>query len=326
MINNTKNHHFVSQVEQRMNSINSDISKNNQRIYSFSITDREKYEVELDSENGVKIRENLSFDDLFTIEVIDSSLRANLEDAFGRYETNLSKLTDSLLSKIKAKDSNISNELLNIFALKFINTFRNPFCIEKTLNTIGLLSKHIPTDKKLNNHYSKIDTSNAISIRKYAQKFNVTEAQYREWLKCLFMLLIPKKVNDDRFIDQFIKDFFTERKNSINILISTYSERFSSVLLSDRSFTFFEDPKGHIVYEFNLTSNTFISYIFTDLTKFIKNKRILNSILKFNSEVKPDVRVNYRTDALDLLSAYNKRVVYQSFNTVYCKNQKIYGL
>lgn len=140
------------------------------------------------------------------------------------------------------------------------------------------------------------------------------------------MLLVPKKVNDDRFIDQFIKDFFTERTNSVNILISTYSEKFSSVLLSDRSFTFFEDPKGHIVYEFNLTSNAFISYIFTDLTKFIKNKEILNSILKLNSESKPDVRVNYRTDALDLLSTYNKRVVYQSFNTVYCKSQQIYGL
>lgn len=138
-----------------MNSINSDISKNNQRIYSFSITDRENYDVELDSENGVKIRENLSFDDLFTIDIIDSCLRANLEDTFGRYENNLSKLTDSLLSKIKAKDSNISNELLNIFALKFINTFRNLFCIEKTLNTIGHLSKYFPTDTNLKNHYKK---------------------------------------------------------------------------------------------------------------------------------------------------------------------------
>lgn len=326
MINETKNHHFVSQVEQRLNSINPEISKNNQRIYSFSISNRENHEIQLESENGVKIRDNLSFDDLFTIDLIDSRLRANLEKAFCRYEQNLSTFTNSLLEKIKKEDSNISDELLNIFALKFINSFRNPYCIEKTLNTVGNLSHHFPTDENLKKHYRKIDTGNRDAIKQYAIKFNVTELQYRKWLKCLFMLLVPKTEDGFCIVDTLIINFFRDPAQLINICINTYSEKYDSVLLSDRGFTMIDSTEGHFIYEFNLTSNAFISYVFTDIKKFPANKKIIDSVLESRKKSKPEVKVHYKENDLEILTRYNKLAVYQSHSTVYCKSQKVYGL
>ena len=101
--NKKRNHHFVSQAEQRLNAINPTVSKNSQRIYAFSITERENYKIELESTNGVKIKKTLSFDDLFTIDILDDGLRANLEDFFENYEQCVSKLTNSLLLKLKLK-------------------------------------------------------------------------------------------------------------------------------------------------------------------------------------------------------------------------------
>jgi hypothetical protein len=136
MLNITRNHHFLAQVEQRLNAIDSTIPKKKQRIHSFQIKDRESYALELTSDNGVKIENNLSFNDLFSFDILNEGQRMNLEQAFGRYEQDVGKLTESLLNKVKSNNTDIKKEILEIFTLKLLNTFRNPYCIEKTLNLI----------------------------------------------------------------------------------------------------------------------------------------------------------------------------------------------
>lgn len=77
--NETRNQHYVSQVEQKLNCIDASISRKKRRIYQFESLDRESQEYKLSDENGVKIEKNLSFDDLYSLEVFDNATRDNFE-------------------------------------------------------------------------------------------------------------------------------------------------------------------------------------------------------------------------------------------------------
>lgn len=72
MKNLTRNQHFISQAEQRRNCIDESRPKDMQRIYKFEIADRENSIVRLTNPQGVKIKRNLSFDDLFSFDLTSS--------------------------------------------------------------------------------------------------------------------------------------------------------------------------------------------------------------------------------------------------------------
>ena len=332
MINEKRNHHFVSQAEQRLNAIDPSISKKNQRIYAFSITDRENYQISLEAPAGTKIKETLSFDDLFTIDILDDRLRVNLEDYFSSYEQDVSILTQSLLLKLKSGNQDIEKEIINIFAMKLINSFRNPFCIEKTLNTIGNLANYYPSDENLKDIYNRIESGNQASLKEFANNLSVTEEQYRKWMKSLFMLLVPKGTQGTNLVDMMIKEFFENTEQYINVYIHIYSgsEESKHSLLSDRGFTLLTDQGEHLAYEFNLTSNAFISYIFTDITEKAGidqlGKNVIERILRIESKKPSKVNIHFCENNLEALSRYNKKVVYQSRENVYCKSKVIYGL
>ena len=93
LINSTKNQHFVSQVEQRLNSNNPNAQDRNKRIFSFRVEDRESYSVVLESMDGCKISSNLSLNDIFSFDVVDgSSYRYNFEEIFHQYEKDIKKI------------------------------------------------------------------------------------------------------------------------------------------------------------------------------------------------------------------------------------------
>lgn len=331
MINEKRNHHFVSQAEQRLNAIDSSVPKKNQRIYAFTITDRENYKIHLEAPAGRKIKETLSFNDLFTVDILDDRLRVNLEDFFCIYEQDVSNLTQSLLQKLKSGNHNVKKEILNIFAMKLINSFRNPFCIEKTLNTIGNLANHYPMEESLKGIYRNIDSGNQASIKEFANNFSVTEEQYRKWKRSLFMLLVPKDTQGINLLDMMIKEFFENTDQFINVYVHNYSgvHEGKHSLLSDRGFTILTDREEHLAYEFNLTCNAFISYIFTDIKKAGVEKlgeNVVESILRMQSNKPSEVKIHYCENNLEVLSRYNKNVVYQSRKNVYCKSKVVYGL
>ncbi|MGV1718419.1 hypothetical protein ACT4MC_07330 [Vibrio furnissii] len=332
MKNVTRNHHFVAQVEQRLNSINPNVSKKNQRIYSFQIKDRETYKLNLSSENGDKIESNLSFDDLFSFDILNEKQRINLEKCFGVYEINVGKLTESLLKKAKDNSDDIKEEILGIFVLKLLNSFRNPYCIKKTLNKIGLLSNYYPANAELNELYQKIDDFNHPHAEDISSKFGVSIEDYKKWMKSLFMLLVPSIDNDMNAIEVLTKSFFEDTKSLIDINISTYSGEHidKNVLLSDRGFTVLSNENVHTTYEFNLTSNAFITYCFTDIEamarEYSADSLLIESYLRTQENKTSIINVRYTNNDLDLLSRYNKNLIVQSFNTVYCKSKQVYGL
>jgi hypothetical protein len=99
--NDTRNQHFVSQVEQNLNALNPASRNRKFRIYSFRITDRENYKIELESPRGHLVSSTLSMLDLFSFDVPDGSrLRMNLEELFHKYEENVEVHTKTLIEKL----------------------------------------------------------------------------------------------------------------------------------------------------------------------------------------------------------------------------------
>jgi len=67
--NDTRNQHFVTQGEQRLNALNPMADPKNQRIYSFEVVDRENYKLILENPAGRAIGKTLSLFDLFSFDV-----------------------------------------------------------------------------------------------------------------------------------------------------------------------------------------------------------------------------------------------------------------
>ena len=59
-----------SQVEQRLKALNSNAAPEKQRIYSYTVLDRESFTLSLDSRRESKISNSLVFRELFSFEVI----------------------------------------------------------------------------------------------------------------------------------------------------------------------------------------------------------------------------------------------------------------
>ena len=122
----TRKQHFLSQVEQRFNSINPNADTDNQRIYSFSSKNYDSYIVTMDYEKGVNISNNLQFLHLFSFDVLeDSTYRNNFENLFESYESSIRDNANSLVTKLGGCESDIQSEIINIFRSKILNSIRN---------------------------------------------------------------------------------------------------------------------------------------------------------------------------------------------------------
>jgi len=325
--NETKNQHYLSQVEQRLNASNPDAPKNSQKIYSFKVIDRESYKIELQGNKAKGIEKNLSWHDLFSFDVESKTVRSNFETLFGEYEGEIEVHTISLLKKLKENSNDIKKELLNLFVLKLLNTFRNPYCIKKTLNTIGKAGMHRPLDENLIKIFNKVETGNRPQQKWLCTQLDVTEEEYTDWLKTLFILLMRPDENQPNLLEQMVKSMYEADSHLINVFVFYYDENFvkRSILLSDRGFSIPAPDDEVMAYNFNLSSQTFITYAFSNVDNAAPvgtPKKIIDAY----KSTKNSVSVRMEKNNLDALSVYNRHVVYQAFEHVYCSSNVIYGL
>ena len=78
--NRTKNQHYISQVEQKLNSINPEVDRSKRKIFEYEIVDRELDIYQKTKLTGVKIEQNLSFNDLYTFDILNDQTRSNFEE------------------------------------------------------------------------------------------------------------------------------------------------------------------------------------------------------------------------------------------------------
>lgn len=317
--NKTRNQHYISQVEQKLNCINSSIAKEKRRIYQFESLNRESQEYKLGNENGVKIEKNLSFDDLYSLEIFDDATRDNFEQYFSQLEFKIEHLTEKILvSEQLCKDI-----LLTLFNAKLMNVIRNPYCILSTLNTYSDICKYIPTDKKLAQYFIKIASLKTNQL--ILNELKIDQEQFRQWLKIIFYLVVPINCPNGenlKFMPDMIKELFDIRNHRIFIALVTHKNQIC--LLSDRAHVDLSEalPDDTVGYEFNLTKNAFMNIIFADNNlEAIPNipDHIIKTFKKqgINKIIQPSIRIHKISDNDQLFGAYNSRVIYQCHRHFY---------
>ena len=269
--NDTRNQHFVTQGEQRLNALNPQADASNLRIYSFTVVDRENYTLALENPNGRSIGSTLSLFDLFSFDVPGNSrIRLNFELVFHKYEGYIEAHTKSLLAKLNTRSGDIKAEIVDLFAAKLLNFVRNPFCIPKVLNTFPDLTDCDPTDPTLLADYCRIVTGRKPHQAHLCTQLGITDAQYIEWLRLLFMLLVPMAQGRPNFFEEVIKGLLEDRKRHIAAFVCEYDS--ARCLLSDRGFSQPIEDGPHLAFSFNLRATAFVHYFFSDPATVLQGK------------------------------------------------------
>jgi hypothetical protein len=314
----TRNQHFLPRVEQKLNAQNPNAAVDNLRIYSFRVVDREAYSVELEDPKGRPIRSNLSLFDLFSFDVDDASkIRMNFEALFERYEANIEIHTLSLLAKLRSGCQDVKAEIVDLFAGKLLNFVRNPFCITKVMNTFPQVRRLDPTDPFLRNCYNRILSGKKPQQSYLCSQLGITAADYVDWLRTLFMLLVHPSAEHPNLFEGVIKSLFENPDRHVSAMVCTYDTKVC--LLSDRGFCQ-PIPDGlHFAMSFNLTSQAFVHYSFADieamLRQVIPDRGALEDV---KSQFDKRVFVSEHRNNMQALAAYNRRAIEQCYQRVYC--------
>ena len=319
--NDTRNQHFLTQGEQRLNALNPQADPSNLRIYSFTVVDRENYTLALESPNGRPIGSNLSLFDLFSFDVPGNSrLRLNFESLFHKYEGYIEAHTKSLLAKLNTRSGDIKAEIIDLFAAKLLNFVRNPFCIAKVLNSFPGVASYDPTDAALLADYRRIVTGRKPHQAHLCTQLGISDAQYIEWLRLLFMLLVPMAKGRPNFFEEMIKSLLENRKMHVAAFVCEYDS--AGCLLSDRGFSQPIEDGPHMAFSFNLCATAFVHYFFSDPATLLQGKAspefLANALAIRESLPQAQITVTHVRNNLDMLARYNRRVVEQCYNHVYC--------
>lgn len=319
--NQTKNQHFISQTEQRLNASNPDAKMCNQQIYKFKILNREDHQI---AEGTLaKIGNTLSLNDLFSFDVIGKKDRSNFEILFNKYETDLKEHTTNLLNKINASEADIKNEVVNLFVSKFLNFIRNPYTAKKVLNSFPNLTTYHPTDEKLLSAYKAIIEGRKPQIEYLCEQINLPKEDYINWLKTIFMLTAVVDSNGYNFLESLLAEIFNNPKTIIQVGIYQYDQEIC--LLSDRGFTNPLDQDGVMSFDFNLNKNSFIRFVFLDI-QVVSPAWATEEIITKYCEQPKNIKVSFFKNDMELLDSYNKLVIYQSFEHVFAAKEMPFGV
>jgi uncharacterized protein YkuJ len=321
----TKNQHFLSQTEQRLNAMNPESNnQKSQRIFEFDIVDRENYEIKLRSTGGSLIGNTLSLHDLFSFDVLDrKGDRHNFEDLFNQYEPRIKSTTLELLRKIKIAGENIGPEVVNLFSMKFLNFIRNPYSIQKILNTFPALMNIQPTDPVHLDNFQRVLAGRKPQQEYLCKTLNISEKDYIAWLAVIFLLLTPVAEGGQNFLNETVRGLFESKDLFMMVMIYTYDEH--SCLLSDRGFS---EPlasgNDRMAFDFNLYSKGFIRYTFSTID-LVAPPSTPKRVIELFKETK-QVIAHHRHNDLEALQIYNRHVVYQCYESVFCSQSKCFGL
>lgn len=325
----TKNQHYISVAEQKLNSINPNEKKRkNVKIYSFDVIDRENHGIELSNPSLVKAVDNLSFNDLYTFEILDEKYRLCFENLFERLETKVRDLTNKILDE---KEFTVG-DFLGVFKAKLLNMIRNPYCIKFTLVNFESTSDFYPTDEELKCKFEKIDNLHVDA--EILNEYSVSEDEYKKWMKIIFLMVTP--LSGEKYIlDTFAENFLNLEKYYHLINIFKYTDEVC--LLSDRSYvnlsSLFDKSNG-VCFGFNLRYDSFIYITFfpNDLESLANDLlgeegRNIAKLLKEKGvdQIQTNLVIHPYIDNLDMLKRYNQHVIYQCVKNVFAAKENIYN-
>ena len=254
---------------------------------------------------------------MYCFDFLSRSEQYNFEDTFGVYEEKYKNLIDRIINF----DEVHNNSYLDLFTYKWMNILRNPFCVKNTLYIFGSLLKFAPADLELQEIYKRIDNGNKPQESRVCKYFGITNSEYTNWLKILFLVL---SIRHDGFntLEFFSRAMFNDKELHLNIFL--FSLEKESTVFSDVGFTSItEDPI--LIYEFPLTDSHYISYAFTDLDTFAKNINTEQGLDLIKSKPN-EMNVKKITNDLLQLRFFNTRMIEQSSKFIFSKSTKPYFL
>lgn len=317
LLNDTSNQHYLSQVEQRLNTCNPGALRRNQKIYAYEIENHgTNKEIKLGPAAEKSIASNLSMQDLFSFDVAPTAnLRQNFELLFHRHEQQLQAHTEALLKKAEMKSADIAEELIALFAAKLLNFMRNPYSVPKMLDTFRRIVGLRPTDPEQDRLLGLVLNGRKPHQAATCKRLGISDIQYRHWLGTLFMMLSELSPGQETLFNGLARATFTHEDHAVGVMISMYTH--DKCLLSDRSFsTHVQDARADGM-DFNLQHNAFIRFIFASRTALLAPNR-RPALVTLAKTLPPRVSVYYFVDDLTLLQGYNLNVIRQSHSHVYC--------
>jgi hypothetical protein len=318
--NNTANQHYVSQVEQRLNSLNPNADQLNQRIFSFTVADRETFTLFLDSPRGRSISKNLVLRDLFSFDVIrHNTSRFNFEAFFQKYEADIESNTVALLRKLEQGSGDLKKEILEIFLAKFMNFLRNPYSLRKVLNTIGNVLRFHPTEAELLAQYNAVLAGRKPHQAHLCAQLDISTEQYQMWLSALFMMLVRPAASEVNLMESIVKRIFERPSGFPMVCVYRYRGEHADkrCLLSDRGYATPLPQESHLSFSFNLSSTAYIVYMFASIEEPYASPNVTEQ---------KNVRVVPFINDLPALARYNQNVVYQCHHAVYSSSRLVYGV
>ena len=326
LINTTKHQHYLPQVEQRMNAANPDARPNRQRIYSFKLLDREQLTLQLEHPKGRLISENLAIRDLFSFDVAaDENLRMNFEALFGEYEAKIKATTQRILARLETdgaalenrqiyiKDPDFYGDLMGLFTMKILNFARNPYSIQKVLNTFGTLANYTPTSPQKLAYFDRILNGRRPHQQWLCGELGINDQDYVNWLKMLFMLFVEYDLDGNTFLYGMVKGMFEAKQHAAGVMICTYTD--PVCLVSDRALSTNIQKDGIDGFDFNITSRAFVRYMFGHVGALVPHAP--PALVKNYRKPPQELLFHYRKDDMAVLGSFNRNVIYQSAQRVY---------
>lgn len=328
MENATKNQHFISQSEQRSNCIDESVSKDKRRIYKFSIVDREEHAISLAGQDGVKIKTNLSFNDLFSFDVQNDQLRKNLETFFHKHEVNLDQVSRALIAAAqnRAEISSVTELASKVLKSKLMGIVRNPFCISRTIGMFKPFLGVYPTDPHFLSEFKLVRDGVKPHLEKVCLAYDVSPEQYHDWLHIIFLSLMTPPGSDASMLESMADSLMASPGNMCHLIIATFDDiEGSRVAIPDTSYLQGTQDPHHNMFMFNLNKNAYAAFSFVDVAKqtMVPVPAILRERegllgLGFSYQIHHNV--------MQILKNFNSLAVYQSKHNVFCADKSIYGV
>ena len=154
-------------------------------------------------------------------------------------------------------------------------------------------------------------------------ELGISDTQYVEWLRLLFMLLTPMMNGRPNFFEEMIRTLLEDRKSHVAAFVFEYDRE--RCLLSDRGVSQPIEDGPHMAFSFNLCGNAFIDYIFANPATLIQSQappEFITHVLAERERLMPaHINVTFRRNDLASLARFNRRAVEQCYRRVYCSER-----
>jgi hypothetical protein len=354
-------HHFYSCAELRMNAVDPEKDREHAEIFRFRIMSREPPILQLVKNDPVLIESQMCIKDLFSF---DSSgrMRKNFERFFEIYEHKIEEAVRKLREKIDpiasrlagggtrdlSHDKSLDDILFDIWVLKFINFGRNPYGVRKFLNSLPPTIQNLaPTDPDYRRIYNLIDNLNKQECASKLNKLRISLEEYKEWLKALFILLLPIENShtqrNARFrtpIEEIAFHLFHDDLQYRFVRIDVLSESSPvSFLVSDRAYFYSSQTADRMDLHFNVTSKIAMSFMSVNLDQgrqqSIEEARRLfpslapsqlhDMIEQLRVEIATTLQKHLFVDDKEWAKWFNQATIYQAHDHVFCNQRDVFG-